>query len=55
MFRFRTIFPDGTPLIAMARILALPGTPFYDASARYTWNPAGPARAKRFIDAARAA
>jgi membrane complex biogenesis BtpA family protein len=31
--RFRTIFPDGKPLIAMAHIPALPGTPLYDASA----------------------
>jgi membrane complex biogenesis BtpA family protein len=31
--RFRTIFPEGKPLIAMAHIPALPGTPLYDASA----------------------
>jgi membrane complex biogenesis BtpA family protein len=31
--RFRKIFPDGKPLIAMAHIPALPGTPLYDASA----------------------
>jgi uncharacterized protein len=31
--RFRTIFPDGKPLIAMAHLPALPGTPLYDASA----------------------
>jgi len=31
--RFRTIFPSGKPLIAMAHIPALPGTPLYDASA----------------------
>ena len=33
MSRFRMIFPDGKPLIAMAHIPALPGTPLYDASA----------------------
>jgi membrane complex biogenesis BtpA family protein len=31
--RFRTIFPTGKPLIAMAHLPALPGTPLYDASA----------------------
>jgi uncharacterized protein len=31
--RFRTIFPVGKPLIAMAHVPALPGTPLYDASA----------------------
>jgi membrane complex biogenesis BtpA family protein len=31
--RFRTIFPDGKPLIAMAHVPALPGTPLYDAEA----------------------
>jgi predicted TIM-barrel enzyme len=31
--RFRKIFPDRKPLIAMAHMPALPGTPFYDASA----------------------
>ena len=49
MSRFRTIFPDGKPLIAMALIPALPGTPLT------TWNPVAPDRAKRFVDAARAA
>lgn len=34
MARFRTIFPDVTkPLIAMAHVPALPGTPLYDADA----------------------
>ena len=33
MSRFRTIFPDGKPLIAMAHVPALPGTPLYDADA----------------------
>ncbi len=33
MSRFRTIFPAGKPLIAMAHVPALPGTPLYDASA----------------------
>lgn len=33
MSRFRAIFPEGKPLIAMAHIPALPGTPLYDASA----------------------
>jgi uncharacterized protein len=31
--RFRKVFPDGKPLIAMAHVPALPGTPLYDASA----------------------
>jgi uncharacterized protein len=31
--RFRAIFPEGKPLIAMAHIPALPGTPLYDATA----------------------
>src|ERR1700743_2064089 len=31
--RFRSIFPDGKPLIAMAHVPALPGTPLYDADA----------------------
>jgi membrane complex biogenesis BtpA family protein len=31
--RFRKIFPDHKPLIAMAHVPALPGTPLYDASA----------------------
>jgi len=31
--RFRTIFPNGKPLIAMAHVPALPGTPLYDAKA----------------------
>ena len=58
MFRFRTIFPDGKPLIAMAHIPALPGTPLYGSSLKvdgYTWNPVDSERAKRFVDAARAA
>ena len=33
MSRFRKIFPNGKPLIAMAHVPALPGTPLYDASA----------------------
>ena len=33
MSRFRTIFPHGKPLIAMAHVPALPGTPLYDAKA----------------------
>ncbi|HEX3516931.1 MAG TPA: BtpA/SgcQ family protein, partial [Trebonia sp.] len=37
MSRFRTIFrsviPGGKPLIAMAHVPALPGTPLYDADA----------------------
>ena len=33
MSRFRNIFPDGKPLIAMAHVPALPGTPLYDANA----------------------
>ena len=33
MSRFRTIFPNGKPLIAMAHVPALPGTPLYDADA----------------------
>ena len=33
MSRFRTIFPNGKPLIAMAHVPALPGTPLYDAKA----------------------
>ncbi len=33
MSRFREIFPDGKPLIAMAHVPALPGTPLYDAAA----------------------
>lgn len=33
MSRFRTIFPTGKPLVAMAHLPALPGTPLYDASA----------------------
>ena len=33
MSRFRKIFPDGEPLIALAHTPALPGTPLYDASA----------------------
>ncbi len=33
MSRFRKIFPAGKPLIAMAHVPALPGTPLYDASA----------------------
>ena len=33
MSRFRSIFPDGKPLIAMAHVPALPGTPLYDADA----------------------
>jgi membrane complex biogenesis BtpA family protein len=31
MDRFRKIFPDGKPLIAMAHLPPLPGTPLYDA------------------------
>jgi len=31
--RFRRIFPDVKPLIAMAHVPALPGTPLYDAAA----------------------
>jgi membrane complex biogenesis BtpA family protein len=31
--RFRTMFPVGKPLIAMAHVPALPGTPLYDADA----------------------
>ena len=31
MDRFRKIFPDGKPLIAMAHLTPLPGTPLYDA------------------------
>jgi membrane complex biogenesis BtpA family protein len=31
--RFRRIFPDGKPLIAMAHVPALPGTPLYDTQA----------------------
>jgi uncharacterized protein len=30
--RFRTIFPAGRPLIAMAHVPPLPGTPLYDAA-----------------------
>lgn len=33
MSRFRSIFPNGKPLIAMAHVPALPGTPLYDAGA----------------------
>ena len=33
MSRFRTIFPAGKPLIAMAHVPALPGTPLFDAKA----------------------
>ncbi len=33
MSRFRAIFPEGKPLIAMAHVPALPGTPLYDAKA----------------------
>ena len=33
MSRFRSIFPSGKPLIAMAHVPALPGTPLYDADA----------------------
>ena len=59
MSRFRTIFPDGKPLIAMAHIPARPGTPLYDASAGLNGAVSDvrvdPDRAKRFVDAARAA
>jgi membrane complex biogenesis BtpA family protein len=34
--RFRQIFPSGKPLIAMAHVPALPGTPLYDAAAGMT-------------------
>jgi uncharacterized protein len=34
--RFRKIFPTGKPLIAMAHVPALPGTPLYDSSAGMT-------------------
>jgi membrane complex biogenesis BtpA family protein len=33
MDRFRKLFPSGKPLIAMAHLPALPGTPLYDADA----------------------
>ncbi len=33
MDRFRKLFPSGKPLIAMAHLLPLPGTPLYDADA----------------------
>lgn len=33
MERFRKIFPEGKPLIAMAHLPPLPGTPLYDAEA----------------------
>lgn len=33
---FRKIFPDSKPLIAMAHVPALPGTPLYDSSAGMT-------------------
>ena len=55
MNRSHDLFPAGKPIIAMAPVPALPGTPLgSDLKADgHTWNPVDLGSMKRFMDAAR--